>query len=121
MALNINNITPASLKAKEVATQEYVDTEISAADSKDELAQRLGYISYADMEAKASAGQTVINGGLINADLINVDTVFANEVMSKNITFTGNITGGNAVGGGVIKSYDGSMEIDLVNGSIYIS
>ena len=30
MALNVNTITPASLKAKEVATEDYVDSTISA-------------------------------------------------------------------------------------------
>lgn len=127
MGLNVNTISPASLKAKNVATEQYVDTEIANIDisssitsNNDVFAQRLGYANYAAMVAAASSGQTIINGGYINTSLIQATSVLANDIMSKNITYTGTITGGNASGGGIIQSYDGKMIIDLVNGSLHI-
>ena len=34
--------------------------------------------------------------------------------------YTGSITGGSNAGGGIIRSYNGNMVINLVEGSIYI-
>lgn len=62
-----------------------------------------------------------INAGNISTGSINSDRINVNDLFSKNITYTGTITGGNVAGGGIIKSYNGSMVIDLVNGSIYIA
>lgn len=123
MAINVNTLVPASLKSKNVATEQYVDTSIANIDvsgdinaNNDVFAQKLGYASYAAMVNAAASGQTVINGGYINTDLIQV-----NNLMSKNISFTGKITGGSGGLGGIIQSYNGNMVIDLVNGSIYIA
>lgn len=88
--------------------------------NNDVFAQKLGYANYAAMVAAASSGQTIINGGYIRTSLIQADTAFVNNLFSKDITYTGTITGGSGGLGGKIKSYNGSMEIDLVNGSIYI-
>ena len=88
--------------------------------NNDVFAKKLGYADYAAMVAAASSGQTIINGGYIRTSLIQADTAFVNNLFSKDITYTGTITGGSGGLGGKIKSYNGSMEIDLVNGSIYI-
>lgn len=64
---------------------------------------------------------TTINGGRITTGSITANQINVNDVFSKNITYTGVITGGNQAGGGIIKSYNGKMVIDLVNGSIYIA
>ena len=88
--------------------------------NNDLFAQKLGYTNYAAMVTAANSGQTIINGGYINTGLIQATSVLANDIMSKDITYTGTITGGNTQGGGIIKSYDGNMIINLVEGSIYI-
>ncbi len=97
-----------------------VDVSGSITTNNNTFAQKLGYANYAAMVAAASSGQTIINGGYINTGLIQATSVLANDIMSKDITYTGTITGGSGGLGGKIKSYNGSMEIDLVNGSIYI-
>ena len=67
-----------------------------------------------------NAGTTTINGGKITTGSITAAQIDVNDLFAKNITYTGVITGGNKAGGGIIQSYNGSMKIDLLNGSIYI-
>lgn len=64
---------------------------------------------------------TTINGGRITTGSVTASQINVTDLFSKNITYTGVITGGNVAGGGIIRSYNGSMVIDLVNGSIYIA
>uniref|UniRef100_UPI00404878E9 hypothetical protein n=1 Tax=Aliarcobacter sp. TaxID=2321116 RepID=UPI00404878E9 len=66
--------------------------------------------------------QDAINNNVTQIDggKIVTNQAFANSLMSNNIEFTGVITGGEDSSGGKIRSYTGNMEIDLVNGSIYI-
>lgn len=56
MAININTLAPASLKSKNVATEQYVDSSIANIDNSSEFAsnndlfaQKLGYASYSEM------------------------------------------------------------------------
>ena len=68
-----------------------------------------------------SANSTTIDGGKITTGTVSTDRLNVNAIMAKDMTFTGKITGGSGGLGGIIQSYNGSMVIDLVNGSIYIS
>ena len=68
-----------------------------------------------------NAQTTTIDGPKITTGSITAAQINVNNLFSQNITYTGTITGGNVAGGGLIKSYNGKMTIDLVNGSIYIA
>lgn len=57
-------------------------SEITA--SKDDIAKKLGYSSYADMVNKASAGNTIINGGYIRTSLIDTNTLVAKTLNADN-------------------------------------
>ena len=140
MGLNISTIQPAIEKAKNVATEQYVDTSVANIDisqtlntNNDVFAQRLGYMDYADMVASAESGQTIINGGYLRGELIEANSINANQInttglVAENIrsnTIIGNdiygskIEGVNIIGarinGAVIKaSYldlDGELEV----------
>ena len=100
MAIDITTLSPAVLKAKNVATESYVNT------------------STANLANKDMSNVTTIDGG-------KIDT---NSLFSRNITYTGTITGGSGGLGGIIQSKNfvtsggtDGMKIDLVNGSIYIA
>lgn len=64
---------------------------------------------------------TTINGGRITTRSLTANQINVNSLFAQDIAFTGTITGGSGGLGGKIKSYNGNMEIDLVNGSIYIA
>ena len=66
-------------------------------------------------------GGTYVDGSNIVTGSINAAKLNVNDIFSQNITYTGTITGGSGGLGGKIRSYNGAMEIDLVNGSIYIA
>lgn len=116
MPLNISNITPASIKAKNVATEEYVDTGLANIDVSGDIAnnneifaQKLGYSNYATMVAAASAGNTVINGGYINTGLLQVGSVTASKIntdglIAENISAT-DIIGKNIIGSTLKGAY----------------
>lgn len=114
MALNVSTLTAASLKAKEVATEDYVDTAVSNMTISDATWQ-------AKVQEAVNNDMTTINGSHIVTGSIAASKINVNDLFAQNITYNGVITGGTAQGGGIIKSYDGSMVIDLVNGSIYIA
>ena len=104
MALDINNIKPAIEKAKNVATEQYVDTSVANIDisntlntNNDVFAQRLGYMDYADMVASAESGQTIINGGYLRGELIEANSINAGQIDAYAITGK-NITGGTING-----------------------
>ena len=106
MALNIATITPAVLKAKEVATEYYVDTAVSNMT-----------ISDATWQAKV---QEAVNNDMttINGSHIITGTIGANQIAANAIT-------GNMIYGGVIYNLGGTannytMKIDLINGEIHI-
>lgn len=82
MALNVNTITPALVKAKNVATEEYVDGNIVS--TSEDFATNLGYGSFSDMKTAAIAGYTVVTGGSINTELIQADNILVNNLNATN-------------------------------------
>lgn len=52
--------------------------------SKDDIAKKLGYSSYADMVNKAYAGNTIINGGYIRTSLIEADALVVKTLNAVN-------------------------------------
>ena len=124
--LNVTTIKPALEKAKNVATEQYVDTSIANIDisstlntNNDVFAQRLGYLSYADMVAAAESGQTIINGGYLRGELIEAGSIVANQINTtglvadsiKSNTIISNDIVGNRIIGSII---DGAR----INGAI---
>ena len=119
MALDINTIKPASLKAKNVATEEYVDSSIQDIDlsadllyNNNEFASKLGYIGtvtatpYEEMIADATAGKTIINGGRLNTELIEAGAINAGHIDAYAIsgkTITGGTINGTEINGTVIN------------------
>lgn len=108
MPLVPSTLVPASLKAKEVATVDYVDGELSNVDvsyealtGKDLWAQQLGYADYAALEAAAAGGSTVINGGYINTGLLKADGGYITNAMIGDTIHSGNYVTG--VSGWCIK------------------
>ena len=125
MALDINTLVPASLKAKNVATEEYVDTSVvnDIAGNNNSFAQRLGYADYAAMVAAANNGQTVINGGYINTELIEAGAITADMInttnlIADNINSSSMIVGNRIVGsyieGATIKASYLSLDKELI-------
>ena len=86
-----------------------------------ELSNDAGYVLPAGVANAINTNTTTINGSKITTGSITANQVNLNNLFAQNITYTGVITGGNVAGGGIIRSYNGNMEIDLVNGSIYIA
>lgn len=95
MPINTATITPASLKAKEVATEDYVDSAVSSVPNTDEEWQ-------ARVQYALDADETVINGskittGSIDAGRVNTGTLNAN----------------------VIKGHIGNVYINITNPNVY--
>lgn len=69
------------------ATTGYVDTAKDAAiiASRNNVAEKMGYINYADMEAKAIAGQSIITGGKIRTILIDADAIVTDALVTRHI------------------------------------
>ena len=65
-------------------------------ESKNALAQQLGYDDYADMVAEATLGNTVISGGYINTDLIEAGTIIFDKLATTAVTSINDLI---AVGG----------------------
>jgi hypothetical protein len=106
------------------------NTALSVANNaKNDLAIKLGYASFADMEAKAQLGQTVISGGYINTVLIDAvavvakymqtELLVANSVVSNNGANKVNI---NAISGRPLEVFNSAGQVQLelveVNGSV---
>lgn len=135
MAINVETLAPASLKSKNVATEQYVDTSVANIDvsgdisaNNDVFAQKLGYANYAAMVSAAASGKTVVNGGYINTGLIQAGAITANKIntdglIAENIsastingkTITGSTISGAVITGAIVKaSYldlDGELEV----------
>ena len=122
-----NLLNAISAKIKELA-----DNAANSAltDSRNNIALRLGYTNYADMEAKAIAGQTIINGGKIRTTLIDAEAIVTNALVAKAINAeritTGNLTvvsgamiGGLSVSGNSLSNegHDNNAYIILRNNS----
>lgn len=90
----------------------YADTIVdNTTTNNDLLAQRLGYLSYADMVAAATNGQTIINGGYLRTSLIEANSIVANQIdtvglVAENIssnTIEGKTITGSVINGGTIN------------------
>ena len=84
MPINIATITPASLKAKEVATEDYVDTAVSNATISDATWQT-------KVQQALDSNTTTIDGakiatGSIAADKIAANSITANQIAANTIT-----------------------------------
>lgn len=142
MALDINTIKPASLKAKNVATEEYVDSSIQDIDlsadllyNNNEFASKLGYIGtgtitpYEEMIADATAGKTIINGGRLNTELIEANSINAGHIDAYAIagktitggTINGTVINGVQINGAIIKGsfIDYTTSLALTNWQEY--
>ena len=73
-----------------------------------------------DPATAINTNTTTINGGKITTGSITAGQINVSDLFAQNIAFTGTITGGASGNGGIIKSYDGRMVINLVQGSLYI-
>ena len=100
--INLTTITAASLKAKEVATQEYVDTGIS------NIVIPEGLLA-SEVAQAVNDNVTKIDGGKIVTSTLAANEIFTNEIV---VGTTLN---------GVIRNEDSSMVVDFKNGSIYIA
>ena len=106
MGLNINTIVPAVEKAKNIATEQYVDTSVASVDvsstvnssissNNDVFAQKLGYANYAAMVSAASAGNSIIVGGFLKASLIQAGAITSNHINADTALVNKlNVTGG---------------------------
>lgn len=120
MAINVATLAPASVKSKNVATEQYVDTSIASIDvsgdinaNNDVFAQKLGYTNYAAMVNAAASGQTVINGGYINTGLIQAEAITADKIDANAIS-------GKTISGGIItgtKLYGTQIEGAIIKAS----
>ena len=54
--------------------------------NNDAFAQKLGYLSYADMVAAATNGKTIINGGYLRTSLIQANAINAGMINTYNLT-----------------------------------
>lgn len=99
----IEEAITSTAEAISLASTDYVDNALSnidvsqdIADNNDVFAQRLGYGSYDQLVAAATAGNTVINGGylntgLIEAQAITADLVDTTDLVAKHIDVDNNI------------------------------
>lgn len=78
------------------------------------FAQKLGYISYADMVDAATRGQTIINGGYLRGELIEANSINAGQINAYAIT-------GKHISGGTINGTKiNGTEINgaVINGAV---
>lgn len=120
MALDLATITPAAIKAKNVATEDYVDSAVASVDvsgdilsNNEQLARQMGYSSYAALVAAANAGTTIINGGYLNtgliaAEAITGDAIQANTLYANRLAPVANHTTTWTGGGMVSGNFNGN-------------
>lgn len=100
MALNIATITPAVLKAKEVATEDYVDTAVSNMTISDATWQ-------AKVQEAVNNDMTTINGSHIITGTIGANQIAANSItgnnIAANVAMSAPIINGGVINGGVIN------------------
>lgn len=65
--------------------------------SKEDMAKKLGYASYADMVSAATAGNTIIEGGHIRTSLIETDTLVVKTLNATNTDGISTIVDKNGV------------------------
>lgn len=93
MAFNPTTITAASLKAKQIATEEYVDNSIGS----------LGDMAYQDLVESAKLGSTIIEGGYIESGLLTANNIVTGQMNADRLAST---SGAGTVwsGGGLVSS-----------------
>lgn len=94
--IKVSRMKLAPITADTVAinnTLNYVDEQVDGIDisgdilaSQNTLAQNLGYADYAELQAAATLGNTVINGGYLNTDLIEVDAISATQISAVDLS-----------------------------------
>lgn len=124
-----NAKTEAINAASGDATKKANDAKAAAiADARNNVAEKLGYAGYADMEAEALAGQTIITGGKIRTSLIDTDVLIAKKLASVTGTIGGfNITANSLYAGtlfpgngiGIIKTDEAGCFIASRGGNDY--
>ncbi|WP_321426403.1 hypothetical protein [uncultured Bacteroides sp.] len=93
--------------------------------SERDYSKILGYTDYADMLAKAEAGQTIISGGYINTNLINTSALIVNGGLATasdvTTTLSPYLKSETVIEGGYIKS--GLINVDTLfaNKSVSVS
>lgn len=111
MLINVATLVPASLKSKNVATEQYVDTSVASIDvsptiaaNNDVFAQAQGFANYTDMTNKYSTlGKTIINGGHINTGLVTTDSMIANSIQADRLA-AGTNSSTVWTGGGLVSA-----------------
>ena len=100
MALNVSTLTAASLKAKEVATEDYVDTAVSNMTISDATWQ-------AKVQEAVNNDMTTINGSHIITGTIGANQIAANSItgnnIAANVAMSAPIINGGVINGGVIN------------------
>lgn len=122
MAIDTTTLTPASIKAKNVATEEYVDNSLASIpdptwDSlgdKDYFAGLLGFPNYQTMVDNYVAENTIINGGFINTGLLQAESIAANKINTNGL-IAENISGKTISGKTIVG---GSIEGARVSGAV---
>jgi hypothetical protein len=103
MAINIAQLTPASLKAKEVATQEYVDNSVPE-----------GMVT--ETEVTTIIGNTTLDGNKITTGYLSADRIAAGIIYDDtHYNWNPDGTVNAELGANTYK-----MKIDLSAGSIHI-
>ncbi|WP_321479773.1 carbohydrate binding domain-containing protein [uncultured Bacteroides sp.] len=119
-----NKATDFSLAAEDVNASISISQTAAITTARDNLALRLGYANYADMEANAIAGKSIINGGRIRTSLINADAVITGSLLASKIAATDITTGrltvttGAMVGGFKVSGY--ALTNEGFNNNAYI-
>lgn len=103
MALNITTIQPASIKAKNVATEEYVDTEIDSLTKVEDISWQ------SQVQAAINNNSTYIDGGKIVTNTLYGDRLIGNTVSADKLTSsTGTST--TWTGGGLVsQNFNGNV------------
>lgn len=102
------------LDAIVVKAKEYADN--VSLQSKNDLAQKIGYDSYDDMVAEAANRNTIIDNGRIRTTLIDAENIVTSNLMAKAIATNGLTVGDNTTisNGGVITTKKlTATEVDL--------
>lgn len=102
------------LDAIVVKAKEYADN--VSLQSKNDLAQKIGYDSYDDMVAEAANRNTIIDNGRIRTTLIDAENIVTSKLMAKAIATNGLTVGDNTTisNGGVITTKKlTATEVDL--------
>ena len=107
-----NNAKSAAISA--AATDATTKANNALTNARNDVAVKLGYTSYTDMVNKATAKQTIIDGGFIRTSLIKADDIVTSTLLATKIAAT-NITTKN------ITVTDGACIGDFVieNGGLY--